>query len=385
MPSVHNRSAEIAKLFADAASYPIGLVDLEQPEGPAIVGEDTLDLDALSAAWHRPQAPGPRQIVGEGRALGVAIVAPLVLSGRSGWVAAITPGETDITPQHHALAALLGGLAEDWANQAAANALWVRRLRNEAAYYERLHTLSGVGTLSGRAGHPRVDACPKSLDVLWRGTIQTIDDFMDAVVPHDRMAVQATLNHDGETTPAIADFEVNTGSQQRVTARLKVNTYRDDVDMRHFIATLEDVSAEKRHLAELQKLAARDMQTGLLNADQLQPQLTEALEEARVARQSAALTLISIDGLNDIVGVLGGQAGNQVITFVATTLKQLIRGTDALIRTGESSFAVVLRRVVDDVAAERRAAMIKDVLAAPVDLGGETIDISVSVGFAIFP
>ncbi|MEM0908563.1 MAG: GGDEF domain-containing phosphodiesterase, partial [Pseudomonadota bacterium] len=47
--------------------------------------------------------------------------------------------------------------------------------------------------------------------------------------------------------------------------------------------------------------------------------------------------------------------------------------------------AVVLRRVVDDVAAERRAAMIKDVLAAPVDLGGETIDISVSVGFAIFP
>jgi diguanylate cyclase (GGDEF)-like protein len=134
-------------------------------------------------------------------------------------------------------------------------------------------------------------------------------------------------------------------------------------------------------LAELERLACHDGETGLLNRRGLGERLDTAVALAR--RVDAGVTLLLID-----VGVEPGEDGlgaNQVTwRAVAAELTAAVREHDLVARTGATEFAVVLQASDADVAvaiAERLSAGLARLLVAR---GGRAAP-SIGVGVATYP
>ena len=389
LPSVSFRDVAVAEHFADAAGMPIGLVDLGAPEGPTVVASECIDGDAIAAAWRTPSRAGP-QSFGMGdrpgkHSAGLAVAAPIHLSGRKGWVVAIEPDRSLAEPRHHALARLLQDITADHQNQTAATQHWVQRLQTEVSLYERVHELAGMGTLTCDLRAGRLQVSTRALDILNCNSINTLSDFICVFVPHDRLALRRLLTgqEDGET--GVIDCEIQLPRQESQSIRLSVAFFRAGNTITGWIGTVEDNTEELRRIAQLTERAERDAVTSVYNRDQLEPQLQKTLTTARLERASVGLLLVAIDGFRRTTQIFGHAAGDIIMRFAARSLSRMVRASDIIVRMSAEEFAIIMVSVTDDAGVQRRAEDIRANLATSVNVGTDSVDISASIGYAIYP
>jgi diguanylate cyclase (GGDEF)-like protein/PAS domain S-box-containing protein len=109
-----------------------------------------------------------------------------------------------------------------------------------------------------------------------------------------------------------------------------------------FVNTFRDVSVQKRHQRELERLARTDSLTQLDNRHVLQ----EALEREGARRGSGqdqlALVLLDLDLFKDVNDAFGHPAGDTVLVEVARRLERTVRAGEVLARVGGEEFAWLL-------------------------------------------
>jgi diguanylate cyclase (GGDEF)-like protein len=135
--------------------------------------------------------------------------------------------------------------------------------------------------------------------------------------------------------------------------------------------------------AEAIRTAGEDSLTGLPNRRRVLEELDNAL--AMRARDGVvAFAFLDLDGFKDVNESLGHQAGDQLLVFVAERLAVATRGAGFLGRLGSDEFALVVR--ADDALAAAQTA--HDAIAAmthPFWIGGQALQIGLTVGFAHAP
>src|SRR4051794_33232496 len=143
--------------------------------------------------------------------------------------------------------------------------------------------------------------------------------------------------------------------------------------------TFRSVRAVAAHRRE----ARTDDLTGLPNRRAFAEALTGALHD-RPQNHRLALLVADLDDFKAVNDALGHHLGDELLTVLAPRLQQVLRPGDLLARTGGDEFAVLLEDADGDRAGQV-AARLRAALRRPFPLAARQVEVSASVGIALFP
>lgn len=135
---------------------------------------------------------------------------------------------------------------------------------------------------------------------------------------------------------------------------------------------------------KLTYLALHDPLTGLPNRMLLEDRLGQAVEKALRARTRFALLFIDLDGFKAINDAYGHPVGDRLLTQLAAGIRGVVRSQDTIARLGGDEFVLLM-----EVGEPEDAALVAEKLLQqarlPLDLGHGAVQISASIGIAMFP
>ena len=102
--------------------------------------------------------------------------------------------------------------------------------------------------------------------------------------------------------------------------------------------------AQRRRIAQLERLSATDDLTGLENRRSVMDHLRRHLAAARRHGETGVLALCDLDGFKPVNDRHGHPAGDAVLRHFAALLRRNVRETDVVGRLGGDEFAILLTR-----------------------------------------
>lgn len=138
----------------------------------------------------------------------------------------------------------------------------------------------------------------------------------------------------------------------------------------------KDLMAYKAHHDEL---------TGLPNRALFNDRLELAIAKASRKKSVVAVFFLDLDHFKDINDTYGHDAGDEVLKVFAQRLKESIRAEDTLARMGGDEFMIILEDHVNHTTSSIVAQKILDAMKEPIKLETGTINISTSIGIALYP
>lgn len=141
----------------------------------------------------------------------------------------------------------------------------------------------------------------------------------------------------------------------------------------------------KQNATWLQYIAGHDVLTDLPNRELFHDRLETALAAARRDQQRLSVLYIDLDRFKQANDSHGHEIGDLLLRETARRIRRCLRESDTVGRLGGDEFAVLLLGIhrPDDAAAV--AEKIRDALSRPFELSGHQLEISSSIGIAVYP
>jgi diguanylate cyclase (GGDEF)-like protein/PAS domain S-box-containing protein len=158
----------------------------------------------------------------------------------------------------------------------------------------------------------------------------------------------------------------------------------DDKQITSVMASLRDVTEQKRAEETLKYQALHDDLTGLPNRILLHDRLQQSLFAAERYRASFAVLLIDLDRFKAINDTLGHAAGDLLLQQVGPRWSIVLRTSDTLSRFGGDEF-VVLLPATGRSGAEEVAEKLKSATAGGFTLHERAVMVEISLGIAVYP
>ncbi|PHM18532.1 MAG: GGDEF domain-containing protein [Sulfuricurvum sp. PD_MW2] len=157
-----------------------------------------------------------------------------------------------------------------------------------------------------------------------------------------------------------------------------------DGNITHYMAIKDDITEKKRAAERIHYLANYDLLTGLPNRSQLNDRIQYALNDAKRNAGEIALLFLDLDRFKDINDTLGHSIGDLLLRELAKRVKKLLREEDTLSRLGGDEFIFMLPHTSTQGAAFV-AEKILDVLTQSFDINENELNVTASIGIAIYP
>ena len=137
--------------------------------------------------------------------------------------------------------------------------------------------------------------------------------------------------------------------------------------------------------AENEHQALHDSLTGMPNRMLFQQRLAESIEDTRTRGGGLAVMLIDLDHFKEINDTLGHHFGDMLLQEIGPRLASVLRDGDLMARLGGDEFGVVLPDIPTEATVTRVVERMLEALEQPVTVEGLALDVSGSVGIAMFP
>lgn len=154
---------------------------------------------------------------------------------------------------------------------------------------------------------------------------------------------------------------------------------------RRYVGLFSDVTEKKRQEERVWRQANYDALTGLPNRQLLEDRLERAMAQAHRRHAQVALLFIDLDRFKPVNDTFGHAVGDELLRQVGRRLENMLRDEDTVARLGGDEFVVVLPDLRTAEAPDRAAEKTVAVLSEPFRVGEHILDISCSVGIALFP
>ncbi len=141
-----------------------------------------------------------------------------------------------------------------------------------------------------------------------------------------------------------------------------------------------DVTEHKRALAAAVRAARTDALTGLANRTVLMEALERTVAATQTSERRAALLHLDVDGLRDVNDTRGHKVGDLLLKLLAQRLREVSKPDWTLARLGSDEFAVLATDLAGPEAASSLAHQILARMAAPFEIEGERVHITVCIG-----
>jgi diguanylate cyclase (GGDEF)-like protein len=142
---------------------------------------------------------------------------------------------------------------------------------------------------------------------------------------------------------------------------------------------LERHSASKR----LVRLAHQDPLTGLPNKAMFRARLDHAVAIARRSGANFSVMVVDVDRFKPINDTYGHDVGDVLLQSLALRLTSAVRACDTVARLGGDEFGLILDNVSEEAQVRQAVQRIQHALSAPIQVDGQDVDTSVSIG-AVF-
>jgi diguanylate cyclase (GGDEF)-like protein len=149
--------------------------------------------------------------------------------------------------------------------------------------------------------------------------------------------------------------------------------------------TSRDVTEHRRRSDYVNYLAHHDHLTGLANRALLHERLRQAILRAQNHDQGVAVFLIDIDCFKQINDSLGHADGDILLATVGQRLLSSVRESDTVARMGGDEFVIVMPEVQTKREVECCGEQIIRSASQPVEISGQKISLTLSVGVSTFP
>jgi len=135
--------------------------------------------------------------------------------------------------------------------------------------------------------------------------------------------------------------------------------------------------------------AFHDHLTGLPNQRLFEDRLSAAIQQSRSNATRTALLMVDLDGFKLINDTHGHDVGDELLRHVAENLRGAIRPLDTLARLGGDEFVILAtdlpgEQAVSDIAEGSRVRILR-ALRRPVNVNGNTLTVTGSIGVAVYP
>ncbi len=148
----------------------------------------------------------------------------------------------------------------------------------------------------------------------------------------------------------------------------------------HLMVQLQDITARKEAVAELEMVALTDPVTGLLNRTVLEDRLTCALASAQRDGTPVGVLFIDLNHFKQINDTFGHDVGDTVLRKVGIRLARTVRPTDTVVRLGGDEFVVVCEHLTGAVELDKVADRIRKAISKPFLINGQSVITAASVG-----
>jgi diguanylate cyclase (GGDEF)-like protein/PAS domain S-box-containing protein len=146
-----------------------------------------------------------------------------------------------------------------------------------------------------------------------------------------------------------------------------------------------DISERKDFENDIQHIAQHDALTHLPNRALFNDRLKQAIAAAHRNKGRIALMFIDLDKFKPVNDTYGHGVGDLLLKEVALRIQDCLRESDTAARIGGDEFVILLPAIETQQAAGKVGEKILHVLNQPFALAGHTLNISGSIGVAVYP
>jgi len=155
--------------------------------------------------------------------------------------------------------------------------------------------------------------------------------------------------------------------------------------LREYTRILREEARANRLRQHFEKLASTDLLTGLPNRYKFLDYFEKGLKDAEGRGHSCILFFLDLDRFKNINDTLGHHVGDQVLKIVGDRLRELPGEEGIAARLAGDEFVILLRKEMGKEESERMAERIRRTLAKPMEIEGESLTISASIGIVRYP
>ncbi len=149
------------------------------------------------------------------------------------------------------------------------------------------------------------------------------------------------------------------------------------------LGAITDISERKLFEEQLAFKTFNDPLTGLANRALFMERLTHAVHRASRTKETLGVMVVDIDNFKVVNDSLGHFAGDALIQEVASRLARCVRETETLARVGGDEFTILFESLAGEAAALAVADRIHDALAAPIEIDGNNVLVTASMGLTL--
>lgn len=168
---------------------------------------------------------------------------------------------------------------------------------------------------------------------------------------------------------------------------LNISAVQDDQgQVLRYVAMFSDITRQKAHESQLERLAHFDALTGLPNRVLLTDRLKQAMAQAERRGTKLAAVFLDLDGFKSVNDKHGHGVGDQLLIVLAQRMRSALREGDTLARMGGDEFVAVLPDLANQqdclVVIER----VRSCAAQPIHLDElPPLEVSASLGLSFYP
>jgi diguanylate cyclase (GGDEF)-like protein/PAS domain S-box-containing protein len=173
--------------------------------------------------------------------------------------------------------------------------------------------------------------------------------------------------------------------QTSVYLTTKIPLRHDDGRIYALCGIATDITEKKDFEEHLRHMAQYDTLTKLPNRALFSDRLQQTFTTAKRTREHFGLMFIDLDKFKPVNDTYGHAAGDLLLKEAAHRMQVCVRESDTVARIGGDEFVVLLASLKQDQDAQEVGEKIRHALNQPFQISGNTLNISSSIGVAIYP
>jgi diguanylate cyclase (GGDEF)-like protein/PAS domain S-box-containing protein len=153
----------------------------------------------------------------------------------------------------------------------------------------------------------------------------------------------------------------------------------------HYEGTVEDVTERRLYQARIEQQANYDTLTGLANRSLLDDRLQQGILTAASYGTRLAVAFVDLDRFKFINDTLGHHLGDKLLQAMADRFRACVREFDTVARLGGDEFVLLINGQGEPDAVATIMERMLEVIAQPWRYGQSELEITCSIGVALYP
>ena len=159
----------------------------------------------------------------------------------------------------------------------------------------------------------------------------------------------------------------------------------DAGEVSYFVILVQDLTELKEHQLQLEFQAYHDPLTGLPNRALLNDRLDMAVSHTDRSGGHLAVCFMDLDGFKQVNDTYGHATGDTLLAETAKRLMAMARSTDTVARLGGDEFILILTDISGEQECMGILRRVMEDIGRPYEIAGKRIQISTSIGVAMYP